>query len=118
MSETTTTNKAQEVFSVTDANFKSEVLETDQPTLVDFWAPWCAPCRAVGPTIEELAGRYRGAVRVAKLNVDENPQTPRAYGILSIPTVLIFKDSEVVDTLVGVQPRHRYEQVLDKVAGT
>ena len=100
----------------TDANFQSEVLDSDQPVLVDFWAAWCGPCRVVGPTIEELAQDYDGTVKVGKLNVDENPQAARDYGINSIPSVLLFQDGKVVETLVGVQPKQRYEQALGQVA--
>ena len=100
----------------TDANFQSEVLESDQPVLVDFWAAWCGPCRVVGPTIEELAEQYDGAVKVGKLNIDENQQAPSDFGISSIPAVLLFKDGRVVETLVGVQPKERYEAALGQVA--
>ena len=100
----------------TDANFQSEVLDSEQPVLVDFWAAWCGPCRAVGPTIEELAEQYDGAVKVGKLNIDENPQIPSGFGIYSIPAVLLFKDGKVVETLVGVQTKKRYEQALQQVA--
>ncbi len=99
-----------------DANFQSEVLDSDQPVLVDFWATWCGPCRAVGPTIEELAKQYDGTVKVGKLNIDENPQAPSRFGIQSIPAVLLFKDGKVVETLVGVQPKQRYEAALGQVA--
>ncbi len=104
--------KAQEF---TDANFQSEVLDSDQPVLVDFWATWCGPCRAVGPTIEELAEQYDGTVKFGKLNIDENPQSPNGFGIHSIPAVLLFKDGKVVETLVGVQPKERYEEVVQQV---
>ncbi len=100
----------------TDANFQSEVLDSDQPVLVDFWAAWCGPCRAVGPTIEELAEQYDGTVKVGKLNIDENPQAPSDFGISSIPAVLLFKNGKVVETLVGVQPKERYEAALRQAA--
>jgi thioredoxin 1 len=100
----------------TDANFQSEVLNSDQPVLVDFWAAWCGPCRAVGPTIEELAKQYNGTVKVGKLNIDENPQAPSDFAISSIPAVVLFKDGKVVETLVGVQPKDRYEAALQQVA--
>ena len=100
----------------TDANFQNEVLESDLPVLVDFWAAWCGPCRAVGPTIDELAEQYEGTVKVGKLNIDENPQSPSRFGISSIPAVLLFKAGKVVETLVGVQPKERYEVALHQVA--
>lgn len=100
----------------TDTNFQSEVLESEQPVLVDFWAAWCGPCRAVGPTIEELAEQYDGTVKVGKLNIDENPQAPSEFNISSIPAVLLFKDGQVVETLVGVQSKERYEQTLRRIA--
>jgi thioredoxin 1 len=100
----------------TDANFQSEVLESDQPVLVDFWAAWCGPCRAVGPTIEELANQFGGTVKVGKLNIDENPQAPTGFSIQSIPAVLLFKDGKVVETMVGVQSKDQYEQALNRSA--
>ena len=100
----------------TDANFQSEVLDSDQPVLVDFWAAWCGPCHAVAPTIEELAKQYDGTVKVGKLNVDENQQSAGSFGISSIPAVLLFKNGKVVETLVGVQPKQRYEAALGQVA--
>ena len=82
---------------------------------LDFWAIWCGPCRALGPTIEALAAQYEGTVKVGKLNIDENPQAPSGFGIQSIPAVLLFKDGKVIETLVGVQPKERYEQALQQV---
>ena len=103
--------KAQEF---TDANFETEVLNSDQPVLVDFWAAWCGPCRAVGPPIDELAGEFEGSVKVGKLNVDDNQTTPVGYGIQSIPAVLLFKDGKVVHSLVGVQPKEKYQEVIQQ----
>jgi thioredoxin 1 len=102
-----------QVTILTDAIFQDEVLNSDQPVLVDFWAPWCAPCRAVGPTIDELAETNAGRVKVGKVNVDENSETPQRYGVSSIPTVLVFKNGKVVETLVGVQSRERYQQAIE-----
>lgn len=99
----------------TDANFQSEVLDSDQPVLVDFWATWCGPCRALTPTIEELAKQYDGTVKVGKMNIEENQQTPSNFSIGSIPAVLLFKDGKVVETLVGIQTKERYESALQQV---
>ena len=100
----------------TDATFNNEVLNSEQPVLVDFWAPWCGPCRAVGPTIDALAEEFDGSAKVGKVNIDDNPQAASGYGIKSIPAVLIFKDGEVVDTLVGVQPKEAYQRALHDAA--
>lgn len=104
-----------QVTTLTDAVFQDEVLTSDQPVLVDFWAPWCAPCRAVGPTIDELAETNAGRVKFGKVNIDENSETPQAYGVSSIPTVVVFKSGKVVETLVGVQSRERYQQAVEDV---
>ncbi len=89
----------------TDSNFEAEVLKSDKPVLVDFWAEWCGPCRMVGPIVDEIANDYEGKVSVGKMNVDENPEIPSKYGIRSIPTLLIFKNGELVEKIVGAVPK-------------
>ena len=101
------------VLAVTDQTFESEVLKSAQPTLVDFWAVWCGPCKMIAPVIEELSGEYDGKVRFAKMNVDENMGTPGRYGIRGIPTLLLFKDGKVIDQIVGAVPKTRIKQVID-----
>ena len=100
--------------SVTDNNFEQEVLNTQGPVLVDFWAAWCGPCRAVAPILEELAGDYEGQLSVRKLNVDENPDTATRYGVRSIPTLMLFKDGELKETTVGVQPKAQLASLVDR----
>ena len=100
----------------TDDNFETEVLGSDQPVVVDFWAEWCGPCRALGPIVEELADSIGDTARVGKLNVDQNPLAAQQYGIQSIPSVLIFQGGEVVDRLVGVQSKEKYESSLQALA--
>lgn len=100
----------------TDANFQEEVLQSDLPVLVDFWAAWCGPCRVIAPTIEELASEYEGRAKVVKLDVDANPQTAMAFNIRSIPTLLLFKGGRPVDQLVGVVPKPMLAQKLDALA--
>ncbi len=103
---------------VSDATFETDVLKADGPVLVDFWAPWCGPCRAVAPIVEKIAELYDGKVRVAKLNVDENQATAQTYGIRSIPTVALFMGGEVVDGVLGSAPLAFFQEMLDKhVAG-
>ena len=99
----------------TDANFETEVLQSDLPVLVDFWAAWCGPCRAVGPSIEKLAAEFGATAKVGKLNVDDNNETALRFGIRSIPAVLLFKDGQVIETFVGVRPKERYAQALDQI---
>lgn len=98
---------------LTDDTFADEVLDADRPVLIDFWAPWCGPCRVVSPVVEELANEYVGQVKVGKINVDENPQTAQQYGIRGIPTLLFFKDGEVADRVVGAVPKPQLAKKLD-----
>jgi thioredoxin 1 len=100
---------------VTDQTFESEVINADVPTLVDFWAPWCGPCRMVAPIVEELAGEYEGRVKFVKLNTDENPAVSGRYGIRSIPTLLVFKGGEVKGQIVGFRPKSELKNRLDSV---
>jgi thioredoxin 1 len=90
---------------VTDANFATDVLESDKPVLVDFWAEWCAPCRKVEPVLEEIAGEMADKVTIVKLNIDENPQTAQAYRVLSVPTLTVFKDGQPVKSVAGARPK-------------
>jgi thioredoxin 1 len=100
---------------VTDANFEAEVIKSSQPVLVDFWAPWCGPCRMVAPIVDELSDEYDGKVKFVKLNTDDNVKTASAYGIRSIPTLLVFKDGEVAGQIVGFRPKSDLKQRLDAV---
>ena len=100
----------------TDQNFQAEVLDSKTPVLVDFWAEWCAPCRIVGPIVEELATEYSGKLKVGKLNVDEN-QIAGKYGIMSIPSLLIFKDGQAVKTMIGAQSKDNFKKEIDSVLG-
>jgi len=103
-----------ELPNVTDANFQAEVIESDQPVLVDFWAPWCGPCRVVGPVLEEIDSE-REDLRVVKLNVDENQQTAAQFGVLSIPTMILFKNGQAAKTIVGAYPKRKIESELAPV---
>jgi len=98
----------------TDANFDQEVLQSKTPVVVDFWAPWCAPCRIVSPIIEELAKELSGKVKVGKLNVDENQQTSGKFGIMSIPSILIFKNGNPVKTIIGAQGKEKYRKEIEE----
>ena len=98
----------------TDANFQADVLKNDKLVVVDFWAPWCGPCKIVSPIIEELAKEYEGKVVIGKLNVDENTQTAGEYGVMSIPTVMIFKGGKPVQAMVGAQGKQAYKTEIDK----
>ena len=101
----------------TDKNFQEEVLDSNKVALVDFWAAWCGPCMMLGPVIEELAGEYEGKAVVAKLNVDENPNTAAKYGIRSIPSLLVIKNGQVVDQMLGALPKNQIAKTLDKHLG-
>jgi thioredoxin 1 len=100
------------VFDVTDETFERDVLQADVPIVLDFWAPWCGPCKAVEPILQELAVAFRGKVEFAKLNIDENPLTAARYDVLSIPTTIVFDGGQARDTLVGARPRKHYERAL------
>jgi len=104
----------ENLLHVNDGDFESQILQSDVPALVDFWAAWCGPCRTVGPVVEELASEYAGKVKVAKLNVDDNKQTPAKYGVRGIPTLMLFKGGQVVDQIVGAVPKSRIKELLDK----
>jgi thioredoxin 1 len=100
--------------AVTDSSFKQDVLESEIPVLVDFWAPWCGPCRMVAPVVEEIANQYEGQIKVVKVNTDENPNVASQYGIRSIPTLMIFKGGQRVDMVVGAVPKTTLANTLEK----
>ena len=101
-----------EITEVTDQNFEAEVLQSDTPVVVDFWAEWCAPCRQIAPIIDKLAEDYSGQVKVFKMNVDESPQTPGKYGVRAIPTVLAFKGGQVVQPVQGARPKSAFDEMI------
>ena len=103
-----------DIMQVTDNDFEQEILKADTPALVDFWAAWCGPCRAIAPVVEELARDYQGKVKVAKMNVDENAKTPAKYGIRAIPTLIIFKGGQVMEQITGAVSRSIIENALKK----
>ncbi|MBW1805561.1 MAG: thioredoxin [Deltaproteobacteria bacterium] len=103
------------ILEVTDDSFESEIMGSDIPAIVDFWAEWCGPCKMVGPVVEELAEEYKGKIKVAKMDVDQNRQTPARFGIRNIPTLILFKGGEVVHTIIGAQPKSSIEDELKKL---
>ncbi|OPX39805.1 MAG: thioredoxin [Desulfobacteraceae bacterium 4484_190.1] len=104
-----------DVLEVTDGNFEDEITKSDIPSMVDFWAAWCGPCKMVGPVVEELAAQYEGKIKIAKMDVDANRQTPAKFGIRNIPTLILFKDGQVVQTITGAYPKEHIEGELKKM---
>lgn len=102
-------------FEFTDDNFDADVIKSDVPVLVDFWAPWCGPCKQIAPVIEDIAGEYDGKIKVGKMNTDENQQVPATYGVMSIPTLLIFKSGEVSERIVGAQSKQAITEKINAV---
>lgn len=105
---------ADNVLEINDEMFEAEVIKAEMPVFVDFWAPWCGPCKAIGPVVEELAKAYAGKVKFTKCNVDDNPSTPTKYGIQAIPTLMVFKDGKVVEQITGMVPKAKLEAALNK----
>jgi thioredoxin 1 len=101
--------------TVSDADFQKTVLDEKKPVLVDFWAPWCGPCKMVGPVIEELAEEYKDKIVVAKVNVDDNPDSAGTYGVMSIPTIAFFKNGQIVKTLIGAQPKDSIKSAIQEI---
>ena len=106
---------SENILHVTDESFENDVLKSDGPVLVDYWAEWCGPCKVIAPILGEIAEEYSGKLKVAKLNIDENPATPPKYGIRGIPTLMLFKGGNVVERFVGLQPKARLQEALDSV---
>ena len=105
---------SEKVVTVSDGEFDSSIIKCDKPALVDFWAEWCQPCKMLAPTIEEIAGEYDGRIVVSKLNVDDNPDTATKFGIRGIPTLLLFKDGQVVQQMVGVKSKAEIKKIIDE----
>jgi len=106
---------AEGILEIDDSNFETEVLQADKPVLIDFWAPWCGPCKAIGPVINDLASAFGDKIKFAKCNVDENPVTPGKYGIRAIPTLIFFKEGKEVETITGMVAKSRLEDSINKL---
>lgn len=106
---------ADNVMEIDDSTFESEVIKSDIPVMVDFWAPWCGPCKAIAPAVDELAGSYDGKIKFFKCNVDDNPVTPSKFGIKAIPTLIFFKDGDVKDQITGMVAKNKLEEALQKL---
>ena len=104
-----------DLLQVTDANFEEEIIKSDIPVMVDFWAEWCGPCKMVGPVVEELAQEYKGKIKIAKMDVDANRDTPAKFGIRNIPTLILFKGGEVAKMIIGAQPKSHLDEELKKL---
>jgi thioredoxin 1 len=106
---------AEGILDIDDGSFDAEIMQSDKPALVDFWAPWCGPCKAIGPVIESLAGAFGDQIKFAKCNVDDNPVTPGKFGIKAIPTLIFFKDGQVVDQITGMVAKSKLEEAIQKI---
>ena len=106
---------SENVTEISDSSFDQEVLQASTPVLVDFWAPWCGPCKSIAPILEEIAGEYNGKLKVAKINVDDNPQAPTKYNVRGIPNLVFFNQGEVVEQIVGAVPKEQLVSAIDKI---
>ncbi|MCJ7579083.1 MAG: thioredoxin [Candidatus Aminicenantes bacterium] len=105
---------SEDIFEVTDATFEEEIVKSEMPVLLDFWAVWCGPCKIIVPSLENIAKDYKGRLKVAKMNVDESPMTPSKFSVMSIPTLLLFKGGEIKETIIGALPQKKIEEAINK----